>query len=74
MRSVYAALVFLLVPASYAGPDPPGKIDLLGGAEIFRIDTSHSYLGFTVKFLGMSDVRGSFRDYGAASRRGRTVF
>jgi polyisoprenoid-binding protein YceI len=65
MRSICAALLLLLVPATYAGPDPPGKIDLLGGAEIFRIDTSHSYLGFTVGFLGMSDVRGIFRDYGA---------
>ncbi len=65
MRSIFAALALLLVSTSYAATDPPGKIDLLGGAEIFRIDTSHSYLGFTVKFLGMADVRGIFRDYGA---------
>ena len=55
----------LLAVASHAADDPPGKIPILGGAEIFRIDSSHSYLGFAVRFLGMSDVRGIFRDYGA---------
>jgi len=67
MRSIRCALlaILLLSTAAYAASDPPGKIDLLGGAEMFRIDTSHSYLGFTVRFLGMSDVRGTFRDYGA---------
>jgi polyisoprenoid-binding protein YceI len=62
----YAAFALLLVPVvCRAATDPPGKIDLFGGAEIFRIDTSHSYLGFTIRFLGMSNVRGIFRDYGA---------
>lgn len=66
MRFVrFAALALLLASPSLAATDPPGKIDLLGCAEIFRIDTSHSYLGFNVRFLGMSDVRGVFRDWGA---------
>ena len=35
------------------------------GAEIFSIDRSHSYLGFTIGFLGMNKVRGTFNDYAA---------
>ncbi len=34
-------------------------------AEIFGIDRSHSHLGFTIGFLGMSKVRGTFNDYAA---------
>ncbi len=42
----------------------PARIDLVG-AEIFGIDRAHSYLGFTVGFLGMTKVRGTFNDYTA---------
>ena len=34
-------------------------------AEIFGVDRSHSHLGFTIPFLGMSGVRGTFNDYTA---------
>ncbi len=34
-------------------------------AEIFSIDRSHSQLGFTIGFLGMNKVRGTFNDWGA---------
>ncbi len=34
-------------------------------AEIFGIDRSHSYLGFSIGFLGMSKVHGTFNDYTA---------
>lgn len=43
-------------------PAPPARIELIG-AEIFAIDRAHSYLGFTVSFLGMSKVRGTFNDF-----------
>ncbi len=48
----------------FAQTPPTARIDLIG-AEIFAIDRAHSYLGFTVSFLGMSKVRGTFRNYGA---------
>lgn len=41
-----------------------GRIGLID-AEIFGIDRSHSYLGFTIEFLGMSKVHGTFNDYAA---------
>ena len=34
-------------------------------AEIFGIDRSHSHLGFSIGFLGMSKVHGTFNDYTA---------
>lgn len=40
------------------------NIDLIN-AEIFAIDRSHSRLDFTIGFLGMTRVRGSFNDYAA---------
>lgn len=72
MRKLAAALLLLAVSAFAADPpqtppkfeDLPARIDLIG-AEIFAIDRSHSYLGFTIGFLGMSKVRGTFNDYGA---------
>lgn len=43
---------------------PPGRIDLID-AELFGIDRSHSHLGFTIGFLGMTRVRGTFNDFTA---------
>jgi polyisoprenoid-binding protein YceI len=42
-----------------------GRIDLVG-AELFGVDTSHSYVGFTIGFLGLTKVRGTFKGYTAA--------
>jgi polyisoprenoid-binding protein YceI len=47
------ALLSLLFTVSLAAQQP----------EIFGIDRSHSYVGFTIGFLGMSKVRGTFNDY-----------
>lgn len=41
-----------------------GRIELIG-AEPFAADTLHSYLGFSIGFMGMTKVRGSFRSYSA---------
>jgi polyisoprenoid-binding protein YceI len=41
-----------------------GRIKLVD-AEIFGIDRSHSHLGFSIPFLGMSNVHGTFNDYSA---------
>ncbi len=44
---------------------------LLGGAgmtraaEKYDVDAAHSFLGFTVRHMGISSVRGEFRDYTA---------
>jgi polyisoprenoid-binding protein YceI len=48
-------------------PSPPrtwGRIELIK-AEPFGVDTLHSYLGFSVGFLGITRVRGVFNDYSA---------
>ena len=35
-------------------------------AELFGVDTAHSYVGFTIGFLGLTKVRGTFKTYSAA--------
>ena len=40
------------------------RIDLIG-AEIFSVDRAHSSFGFSIGFLGMTRVRGTFNDYAA---------
>lgn len=61
-------IVLLLFAASAFAQEPPkfepfpARIELVG-AEIFSVDRSHSHLGFTIGFLGMSKVRGTFNDY-----------
>lgn len=88
MRRFFAACLsgFLLVVAGPApsaeGPAPTwGRIPLVE-AELFGVDASHSYVGFTIGFLGLTKVRGSVRSYSAAvlydekhpSRSSVTVF
>lgn len=36
------------------------------GAELFGVDRSHSQLDFIIRFLGMTDVRGTFEDFTAS--------
>lgn len=65
-------LVFALAfAASSGGQAPPpiqnipsARIDMVG-AEIYSIDQAHSNVGFTIDFLGLTKVRGSFNDYAA---------
>jgi polyisoprenoid-binding protein YceI len=52
------------VPAQAPAPDW-GRIELVG-AELFGVDVSHSYVGFTIGFLGLTRVRGDFKSYTAA--------
>src|ERR1051325_6858252 len=59
-----ARLVALTLALPILAQTPTGRIDLIG-AEIFSIDSSHSYLGFSIPFLGMTKVRGTFKDYRA---------
>ena len=62
-------IALLLVAASAFAADPPkfepfpARIDLVG-AEIFSVDRAHSHFGFTIGFMGMSKVHGTFKDYG----------
>jgi len=51
--------------AAQAPPPEWGRIDLVG-AELFGADTAHSYVGFTIGFLGLTKVRGTFKEYTAA--------
>jgi len=66
-RLAIALLVF--AASAYAADLPqfepfPARIELIG-AEIFGIDRAHSRLEFTIGFLGMSKVRGTFKDWTA---------
>jgi polyisoprenoid-binding protein YceI len=53
------------IAAAQAPPREWGRIDLVG-AELFGADTAHSYVGFTIGFLGLTKVRGTFKGYTAA--------
>ncbi len=55
------------VPSSHVDADStaPGIIPGIG-AELFGIDRSHSQLDFIIRFLGMTDVRGTFEDFTAS--------
>jgi polyisoprenoid-binding protein YceI len=53
-------------PAPVEAPAPEwGRIALVD-AELFGVDTAHSYVGFTIGFLGLTKVRGTFKTYSAA--------
>jgi len=41
---------------------PPAKRSILEGLELFQLDGPHSPIGFTVTWMGLSKVRGSFDD------------
>lgn len=51
----------LLAAAAHAQDTRIGLI----GAEIFGIDRSHSHVGFTIGFMGLTKVRGTFNDISA---------
>ena len=43
--------------AAVQAPSPDwGRIELVG-AELFGVDTAHSYVGFTIGFLGQVELR-----------------
>jgi polyisoprenoid-binding protein YceI len=70
MRRIFAAwmsglLLALTAPAVEAPAPSWGRIPLVE-AELFGVDTAHSYVGFTIGFLGMTKVRGLVRSYSAA--------
>ena len=65
-----AALLLAPIGLAAEGPGnppgiPPARIDMIGGAEIYSIDQAHSYVGFNIDFIGLTTVRGTFKDYGA---------
>ena len=54
-------------PSSNLDPDSTAPAILPGiGAELFSIDRSHSQLDFIIRFLGMTDVRGTFENFTAS--------
>jgi len=66
VRRAFVLALALPAPA-FPALDTPfwGRLDSVGG-ELFGVDTAHSYLGFTVGFMGLTRVRGSFKSYSAA--------
>jgi polyisoprenoid-binding protein YceI len=57
-------VVLALAFAVHAQQPSTGRIDLIG-AEIFSIDRSHSFVGFTIGFVGLTKVHGTFNDLSA---------
>src|ERR1700730_976135 len=66
VASVLAALLSMCAASDADAPAAPawGRIALIG-AEPFGVDTAHSYLGFSIEFLGITHVRGTFKSYSA---------
>jgi len=65
MRRIFTAwisglLLALTAPAIEAPAPAWGRIPLVE-AELFGVDTGHSYVGFTIGFLGLTKVRGLVR-------------
>lgn len=57
-----AALVIALLPAGGAPPDPAPP----AAGIPFSVDAAHSHVGFSVRHLGLSRVRGSFGEVSGA--------
>jgi polyisoprenoid-binding protein YceI len=55
-RKALAAVLFLVAPLT------------AGAAETYQIDTSHSRIGFAVRHMMVSTVRGSFLEYTGSAR------
>ena len=70
MSSPAACLLFATLLSFPGAPESApagsiwGRIETLG-VEPFGIDTLHSYLGFSVDFMGIARVRGAFNEYSA---------
>jgi polyisoprenoid-binding protein YceI len=68
-RVSLALLLVILLATSAVASDPAappwGRIELVG-AELFGVDTAHSTVSFTIGFLGVTKIRGSFKDYAGA--------
>jgi len=68
---VQSFLLFVLAPwllTAYRGPAgaaPTDPIPMLE-AEIFELDRAHSHLGFTIGFMGLTRVHGTFETYDLA--------
>ena len=58
-------LAALFIAVITHAQEPTGRIDLLG-AELFGLDRGHSHLGFTIGFMGLTKVRGTFNDFNAS--------
>lgn len=65
----FASLLGMLLAAPVLASEPSapawGRIDLVA-AELFGVDTAHSTVSFTIGFLGVTKIRGLFKDYTGA--------
>lgn len=70
-KKLTAAILFLLLTCIVFGQQQNEGdefiplIPMVGG-ELFGVDRAHSYLGFSIGFLGLNDVRGYFNRYDMA--------
>ena len=63
---LFIVVCFSLVTTSNILAQPSSQEIPLLDVELFGVDRSHSFLGFSVGFMGMSTVKGTFNDYSAA--------
>jgi len=63
--SVLFTAVVLLVATGFAGTTPEVAPGDRSSAATWNVDQAHSNVGFAVRHLGISTVRGSFRSYDA---------
>ncbi len=61
-----AATFSIAIVSTAAAHVAPAQVRHAEALRVFQIDQSHSTLSFSVGFLGLANVRGSFRDYAAA--------
>ncbi len=64
-----AALLVFLVPQVFLGSEKPDDFTM---SQIFPIDRGHSYIGFSVKYMGFAYVRGRFEDFSGSIRYDET--
>jgi polyisoprenoid-binding protein YceI len=60
MRPVLAVLALTFFPATH----PAGQAPLSSSIPLFDVESAHSQVEFSVPFMGLSYVRGSFEDFG----------
>ena len=60
-----ACCLLLLIPGLADGKTP---VDDFSMSQIFPIDRGHSYVGFSVKYMGFAKVKGRFADFSGTFR------
>lgn len=64
-RPLVLCFLMLLMPQLFLADE---KSDHFKISQIFPIDRGHSYMGFSIKYMGFAQVRGRFEDFSGAIR------